>query len=242
MRDVLGPAPSADGRRRPRARPHHLPGLPGRGGATRRRRPGPRAHALAQPRFRSVRFSGRRGHPAHGFFESQQRFFILTRLRFAFATTPRLYAPPWASEAGRTSRQPARPSSQPIVRSATPRAAMASGARRGETRGTWASGVAATGAFPFDAGPRLPCPGVRPRPARRARRGPAAARPRPPLGPAHHAHGAALGLVGQGRGHRGVVAKAKRKRVKVKKRCCDSKKPCAGCPRRPENRKLRKRG
>ena len=39
-----------------------------------------------------------------------------------------------------------------------------------------------------------------------------------------------------------VVAKAKRKRVKVKKRCCDSKKRCAGCPLRPEHRKLRKRG
>jgi hypothetical protein len=38
------------------------------------------------------------------------------------------------------------------------------------------------------------------------------------------------------------VGSGKRKKVKVKKRCCDSKKPCAGCPLRPENRKRRRRG
>jgi hypothetical protein len=43
-----------------------------------------------------LRFPGRSGQPAHRFFESQQRFFTFTRLRFAFATTTRLYAPPSA--------------------------------------------------------------------------------------------------------------------------------------------------
>lgn len=27
----------------------------------------------------------------------------------------------------------------------------------------------------------------------------------------------------------------KKKKVKIKKRCCDSKRMCAGCPLRPEN-------
>jgi len=36
------------------------------------------------------------------------------------------------------------------------------------------------------------------------------------------------------------VAKSKKK-IKVKKRCCESKRLCAGCPLRPENRSRRKR-
>jgi hypothetical protein len=35
------------------------------------------------------------------------------------------------------------------------------------------------------------------------------------------------------------VASKKRKKVRVKKRCCESRRLCAGCPLRPEN--LRKR-
>ncbi|MGD9694243.1 MAG: hypothetical protein AB7V42_01105 [Thermoleophilia bacterium] len=37
------------------------------------------------------------------------------------------------------------------------------------------------------------------------------------------------------------MAGAKRRRVKIKKRCCESKRPCAGCPLRPENRKRLKK-
>jgi hypothetical protein len=37
------------------------------------------------------------------------------------------------------------------------------------------------------------------------------------------------------------VATKKKKKVKVKKRCCDSKRMCAGCPLRPENRSRRSR-
>jgi len=36
------------------------------------------------------------------------------------------------------------------------------------------------------------------------------------------------------------VAKTKKK-IKIKKKCCDSKRLCAGCPLRPENRSQRKR-
>jgi hypothetical protein len=36
------------------------------------------------------------------------------------------------------------------------------------------------------------------------------------------------------------VAATKRGKVKVKKRCCVSKRLCAGCPLRPENGKRRK--
>jgi hypothetical protein len=38
------------------------------------------------------------------------------------------------------------------------------------------------------------------------------------------------------------MGSGKRKKVKVKKRCCESKHRCAGCPMRPENRGKRKRG
>jgi hypothetical protein len=37
------------------------------------------------------------------------------------------------------------------------------------------------------------------------------------------------------------VAAKKKKKVKVKKRCCDSKRMCKGCPLRPENRSGRAR-
>ena len=33
----------------------------------------------------------------------------------------------------------------------------------------------------------------------------------------------------------GAAAKIMKKKVKIKKRCCDSKRLCAGCPLRPEN-------
>jgi len=36
------------------------------------------------------------------------------------------------------------------------------------------------------------------------------------------------------------MAAAGKKKLKVKKRCCVSKRTCAGCPLRPENRKRRK--
>jgi len=34
---------------------------------------------------------------------------------------------------------------------------------------------------------------------------------------------------------RALGAAAKTKKIKIKKRCCDSKRLCAGCPLRPEN-------
>jgi hypothetical protein len=37
------------------------------------------------------------------------------------------------------------------------------------------------------------------------------------------------------------VAAKKLKKIKVKKRCCDSKRMCTGCPLRPENQKRRPR-
>lgn len=39
---------------------------------------------------------------------------------------------------------------------------------------------------------------------------------------------------------RPMAATAKKKKLKIKKRCCDSKRMCAGCPLRPGNRKRRK--
>ena len=37
------------------------------------------------------------------------------------------------------------------------------------------------------------------------------------------------------RGALGAASKPTKKKIKVKKRCCDSKRMCAGCPLRPEN-------
>lgn len=37
------------------------------------------------------------------------------------------------------------------------------------------------------------------------------------------------------------VAAKKLKKIKVKKRCCDSARMCKGCPLRPENQKKRPR-
>jgi len=34
------------------------------------------------------------------------------------------------------------------------------------------------------------------------------------------------------------VAAHKQKKLKIKKRCCDSKRLCKGCPLRPENQKV----
>jgi len=87
------------------------------------------------------------------------------------------------------------------VRTPTPRAAMASGTRRGWTLCTGASGGGGDDP-PFDARPRLPCRGGRARPPPTPGRGPAGGRRRPALGPAHGADGPRLGLVGQGSGDR----------------------------------------